>query len=109
MPSADAISTYLAKHRIHALFISLTAALVIHRPADVRGFLLEELRKQRPGSLVTKDEAEAIFDLFDLRRVGNLSKAEAENAFAELEMKIVEDFGPSLDKAKFLDIVLNHN
>ncbi len=97
------IQTYLAKHRIQALFTSLTAALAIHRPADVRGFLISELQKPRPGQLVTADEAAAVFDLFDLRRTGNLSTADAAKALAELDVVAAVD-GP-VARAQFIDLV----
>ena len=91
MTTPDDIRTYLAKHRVQALFTSLTAALAIHRPADVRGFLVAELQQTRPGLLVTREEAEAVFDLFDLRRSGHLSAADAATALAELGLENAAD------------------
>ena len=90
MTKTHEIRTYLAKHRIQALFTSLTAALAIHKPADVRAFLVTELQKTRPGQLVTREEAEAVFDLFDLRKTGNLSRADAATALTELGFENAE-------------------
>jgi Ca2+-binding EF-hand superfamily protein len=81
------IKLYLQEHRIQELFESLTAALSVHQPDNIRDFLTAELKKRQPGNLITSEEIKCAFELFDLEERGEIEKEKAVKSLGVLGIK----------------------
>lgn len=79
---------YLKKHKVMELFNDLCASVCFHKPADVRGFLLQELQlREQEGaeaSFFEDQEIDAVFMLADLMQTGVVSKDQARTALHAL-------------------------
>eukprot|EP00747_Dinoflagellata_sp_TGD_P162143 gnl/TRDRNA2_/TRDRNA2_179412_c0_seq1.p1 gnl/TRDRNA2_/TRDRNA2_179412_c0~~gnl/TRDRNA2_/TRDRNA2_179412_c0_seq1.p1 ORF type:complete len:135 (+),score=44.32 gnl/TRDRNA2_/TRDRNA2_179412_c0_seq1:92-496(+) len=85
MRKADA---YLKKHRIMELLNDLCASVCFHKPADVRNFLLEELKlRENEGAeagFFEDEEIDAVFTLADLMQTGIISDQQCRTALLSL-------------------------
>jgi len=79
---------YLKKHRIMELMNDLCASVCFHKPADVRGFLLQELhvrdQEGSEASFFEDSEIDAVFTLADLMGTGIVGEEAARTALHAL-------------------------
>ncbi|KAM3145293.1 hypothetical protein pb186bvf_002621 [Paramecium bursaria] len=80
----ESVDQYLRKHRIIELFEDLCTKASFNQPENLEEFLVEDLKiKQQQGFLTpifTKQEVSNIFDLFDLKRAGFITKENCKRA-----------------------------
>lgn len=69
---------YIRNHRLIELFEDLSTALAYRRPENMEEFLIEQLELKKSQGLrsgiFTKQEVHTVFNLFDLKKEGNISK-----------------------------------
>jgi DNA-binding phage protein len=96
----------------------LTAQLLFHKPKDPRAFLLDLLTKikaQGAKHLLTKQDVETMFGMFDITNQGTLSKQQAYQAVKTVlgpDHRVVRanaadcaDAKATLTKAQFVEYV----
>eukprot|EP00391_Amoebophrya_sp_Ameob2_P005785 CAMPEP_0178991688 /NCGR_PEP_ID=MMETSP0795-20121207/5673_1 /TAXON_ID=88552 /ORGANISM="Amoebophrya sp., Strain Ameob2" /LENGTH=128 /DNA_ID=CAMNT_0020683437 /DNA_START=179 /DNA_END=565 /DNA_ORIENTATION=+ len=86
LESVQEAEEYLKKHRINELFNDLCAAVCYKKPENVKGFLVEELKKrQTAASLLFDDsEIEAVFRMADLMQTGTISASQCRQALCSI-------------------------
>lgn len=69
---------YIRKHRLIELFEDLATSLAYRRPENVEDFLIEQLLNKKSQGLCsgifTESEVQNVFNLFDLKKEGQISK-----------------------------------
>lgn len=92
---------YLRKHHIMELFEDLCTAIAYKNPADITEFLIKELEQRKEHGLhipvFTQEEVENIFNLYDLKKEGVISRFKCREALKSMantqkQLKIAEDF-----------------
>ncbi|CAD7957154.1 unnamed protein product [Amoebophrya sp. A120] len=88
LESVQEAEQYLKKHRINELFNDLCAALCYKKPENVKGFLVEELKKRQSApatSMLFEDaEIEAVFRMADLMQVGTITASQCRQALCSI-------------------------
>eukprot|EP00762_Andalucia_godoyi_P008637 ANDGO_04567.mRNA.1 hypothetical protein len=87
----EATNQYLSQHRIPDLLSLLLQRLLVSRPSNPSGFLIEELRAvQKSGSsseYFTTADLDAIFDMVDVTHKGTISRVETVRALVNLQIR----------------------
>ena len=93
---------YIRKHNIKALMEDLCSEIAYKQPDDVRAFLIEqlELRLKRNTTtlpIFTETEIENIFNLYNLKGDGSITKENAMQALkciahSEADIKAISEF-----------------
>jgi hypothetical protein len=69
---------YIKKHRLIELFEDLATAVAYRKPENLEDFLIEQLlNKKQQGlnsGIFTEQEVHNVFNLFDLKKEGSISK-----------------------------------
>ena len=76
---------YLRQHNIKALFEDLCSEIAYKQPADVRAFVIEQLqlrleRKSATLPIFTEAEVENVFNLYNLKGDGHITRENAVQA-----------------------------
>lgn len=76
---------YLARHQVLELFEDLCTLLAFEKPADIKSFLISELKNRKvrgpAGNVIfTEQELKNVFTLFDLRQEGLLNREQCREA-----------------------------
>jgi nicotinamidase/pyrazinamidase len=107
---------YIESNNIHVIFQKLTAALVYHKPANPKEFLIQEiqkLQKQRTSdqsrlSLLSDSDLATMFSMLDPVGAGSLSGKQVMQGLTGLGLKPKAAVEPtsSFDVEKFKEVVL---
>ena len=69
---------YIKNHRLIELFEDLATAVAYKRPENLENFLIDQLNKKKTQGLnsgiFTEQEVHNVFNLFDLKKEGSISK-----------------------------------
>ena len=69
---------YIKNHRLIELFEDLATAVAYKRPDNLENFLIDQLNKKKSQGLnsgiFTEHEVHNVFNLFDLKKEGSISK-----------------------------------
>lgn len=96
---------YIRKNRLIELFEDLATALAYRRPDNIEEFLIEQLENKKSQGLssgiFTEQEVHNVFNLFDLKKEGFISKDRAIKAiqtmasssfqFSQVELETLPD------------------
>lgn len=92
---------YLRKHHILELFEDLCTAVAYKQPEDIKEFLIKELEQRQTHGIhvpvFTQVEVENIFNLYDLKQEGFISRFKCREALKSMantqkQMKVAEEF-----------------
>lgn len=79
---------YLRKHRIMELFEDLATAIAYKKPENLEEFLIEQLELRKKYGIhipvFTAEEIENIFNLFDLKQEGFISRLKCREALKSM-------------------------
>lgn len=115
-PNLIQAEQYLRKHHILELFEDLCTAVCYKKPEDINKFLIEELElRQKHGihvPIFTEDEVENIFNLYDLKRKGVISRYKCREALQSMSNTALqfsktgefEDIPNEVDLPKFKEL-----
>jgi len=113
----DEATDYLKKHRILQLFEELGAFLVLEKPKDPEGFLIEKLeeikesRKRREKlTFFNQEDVIMMFETFDPTGKGYISGSQYDQALKNLgieEPKVKVQEGEKISKRVFESQVMN--
>lgn len=109
-------SDYLSKHNIPQLLEKLCTALVLHKPADPRVFLIQEvaaLKKEaantNPLSFLTDKDLATMFNMLDPIGKGSLTKRQVEQALKGLSLRpsatLTSSTAATFNLAEFKNII----
>jgi hypothetical protein len=72
---------YIRKHRLIEIFEDLATSLAYRRPENIEEFLIEQLENKKAqginSGIFTEQEVHNVFNLFDLKKEGFISKDRA--------------------------------
>ena len=76
---------YLNRYQIMELFEDLCTLISYEKPADLKKFIVQELKKRKESGpaghvVFTDQELRNVFTLFDLRQEGNLNREQCKEA-----------------------------
>lgn len=84
---------YIKKHRLIELFEDLATAVAYRKPENLEDFLIEQLlNKKQQGlnsGIFTEQEVHNVFNLFDLKKEGQISK---ERCIKAIQTMAASDF-----------------
>lgn len=111
---------YIKKHRLIELFEDLATALAYRRPDNMEDFLIEQLLNKKSQGLnsgiFTEQEVHNVFNLFDLKKEGQISKercikaiqtmASSNFQFNQVELEKIPDKVDSFNFIKLCEKIL---
>lgn len=91
---------YLRKHHILEMFEDICTAIAYKKPDDINSFLIKELELRKEHGIhvpvFTIDEIENIFNLYDLKQEGTISRFKCKEALKTMsntqkQMRIADE------------------
>ena len=88
------VEEYLRKHKIQELFEDLCSSISYKKPDNITNFLIEELEQRELHGVnipIFKDEElKNIFNLFDLKQEGKISKIKCKEALKTISNSTIK-------------------
>lgn len=111
---------YIKNHRLIELFEDLATAVAYKRPDNLENFLIDQLNKKKTQGLnsgiFTEQEVHNVFNLFDLKKEGSISKercikaiqtmASSNFQFAQTELESIPEKVDSFSFLKLCEKIL---
>jgi len=116
----EAADSYIRRHRLIELFEDLATAVAIKLPDNLEDFIIEQLAMRKDPAektgIFTESEVQNVFNLFDLKKEGHISKercikaiqtmASSSFQFASVELQDIPEKVDSFQFSKLCEKIL---